>query len=165
MSISETGPGASGGAPWMKILLILSLAANLVVAGLYAGHVMNRDEPRRGADNQIRWIIKLVPEARRDFTKEHFRGIRDDVRAARMKRVDHMAAIVEAIRVQPYSADVLEVALQARRDGSQSRQTIVQKHLVSLLTEFSDAERAEFAANLEMYLQKLRDRQGERAGG
>ncbi|MEL7468089.1 MAG: periplasmic heavy metal sensor [Pseudomonadota bacterium] len=165
MSITETGSKRGGGPPWVKIVLILSLAANLVIAGLYAGHVMNRDEPKRGADNQIRWIIKLVPEARRDFTKEHFRKIRDDVRAARLKRVDHMAAIVDAIRVQPYTTDALEAALQARRDGSQSRQVIVQSHLVTLLNEFTDAERTEFADNLEMYLQKLRERQAERAGG
>ena len=158
MTDHSTEPQPSGGSRWPKLFLILSLVVNVVVIGLFAGHAMKPETSGRGADNQINWIIKLVPEERRDFTKQHFREIRDDVRAAYMQRGDHLAAIAAAIGKEPFSAEELEAALQARRDGSQQRQVLVQSQLVSLLTEFTPAERAEFAENLEGFLERLKER-------
>ena len=80
--MAEHSTEAAHPARWPKILLILSLVVNIVVIGLFAGHLMKPEQSGRGADNQINWIIRLVPETRRDFTKAHFRTIRDDVRAA-----------------------------------------------------------------------------------
>lgn len=158
--MSEQPEHTAQGARWPKMLLILSLAANVVIIGLFAGHLMKSEPSARGPDNQIRWIIRLVPEAQRDATKAHFREIRDDVRAAYMQRGDHLTLIADAIRVQPFSVEGLEAALQARRDGAQARQEIVQTHLVSLLESFSPAERAEFASNLDGFLAQLKERAG-----
>ena len=161
MNTSETGTADHpGGGRWLKIVLILSLAINVVVVGLYVGHLIRKEPPAQGANSQIRWIIKLVPEARRDFTKEHFRGIRDDLRAAGMKRGRHMDAIVAAIRTEPFSEEALQAALQARRDGSKLRQEMVQEQLVSLLAEFTADERAEFAENLDGFLARMKERSG-----
>ena len=157
--MTDTGTGTPArGARWPKLLLILSLAVNVVVIGLFAWHQMKREKSGRGADNQINWIIRLVPEAQRDATKAHFREIRDDVRAAYMQRSDHLTAIAQAIRAEPFTVEGLEAALQARRDGSQSRQVLVQSQLVTLLEGFSDAERAEFADNLDGFLARLKER-------
>ncbi len=158
--MSEQNTVSANPARWPKLLLIVSLAVNVIVIGLFAGHLMKPESASRGADNQIRWIIKLVPEARRDFTKEHFREIRDDVRSAYMQRGDHLNAIAAAIRVEPFSAEALEAALQARRDGSKQRQELVQSQLVTLLESFSPAERAEFASNLDGFLARLKERAG-----
>ncbi|MEM7211440.1 MAG: periplasmic heavy metal sensor [Pseudomonadota bacterium] len=150
----------TGGRRLTRILLILSLAVNVVVIGMFAGHMIQGDPSGGSSENQIRWIIKLVPEARRDDTREHFRTIRDDVRATYMQRGNHLTAIAAAIKAEPFSAEALELAMQTRRDGGSARQELVQQHLVSLLESFSDAERAEFAANLEGFLAKLRERSG-----
>ena len=158
--------GGAGTGRWLKLVLIVSLAINVIVVGLYAGHLIKPESTARGADNQIRWIIKLVPEARRDFTKEHFRGIRDDMRAASMKRGEHMDAIVAAIRAEQFSAEGLEQALQSRRDGSQTRKELVQRQLVTLLDAFTAEERAEFADNLDVYLAKMKEKRARnRSGG
>ena len=160
--MSEHGNLSSSaqGARWPKLLLILSLVLNVIVIGVFAGHLMKPKETGRGADNQINWIIRLVPEAQRDATKAHFREIRDEVRAAYMQRGDHLTAIAQAIRAEPFSVEGLEAALQTRRDGSQARQVIVQSQLVTLLEGFTDAERAEFANNLDGFLAKLKERAG-----
>ena len=154
-------PTPTRSARWPKVLLILSLVVNVIVIGLYAGHALKPEKSGRGADNQINWIIKLVPEERRDFTKEHFREIRDDVRSAYMQRGDHLTAIAAAIGKDPFSVEELESALQARRDGSQQRQVLVQSHLVSLLAEFTPAERAEFSENLSGFLARLKERSAQ----
>lgn len=143
---------------WPKILLILSLAVNVIVIGLFAGHTIQREPSVRGPERQINWIIKLVPEAQRDATKEHFREIRDDVRATYKQRGEHLLAIAAVIRSEPFETSALEAALQARRDGSQARQELVQSHLVELLEGFSPEERTEFAGNLEGFIERLRER-------
>ena len=145
-------------ARWPKILLILSLAINVIVIGLFAGYMIQREPKARGPERQINWIIKLVPESQRDATKEHFREIRDDVRATYVERGEHLQAIADTIRAEPFDPAALEAAMQARRDGSQERQELIQKHLVELLTEFSPEERAEFSSNLEGFLEKLKAR-------
>lgn len=147
-------------ARWPKVLLVLSLVVNVVVIGLFAGHMIKPDRHSSDADSQISWIIRLVPEARRDFTKQHFREIRDDVRAAYMQRGDHLTAIADAIGTKPFSQEMLSSALQTRRDGSQQRQELVQSHLVALLAEFTPEERAEFSSNLKGFLDRLKERSG-----
>ena len=82
MNTPDTGQIIRPGGRWLKSILILSLAINVVVVGLFVGHLIRKDPGGQGASSQIRWIIKLVPEDRRDFTKTHFRDIRDDLRAA-----------------------------------------------------------------------------------
>lgn len=145
---------------WVRVVLILSLAINVVVIGMFAGHMIQGDPRPSWSENQIRWIIRLVPEARRDDTKAHFREIRDEVRATFMQRGEHLAAIATAIKAEPFSADALGAAMAARRDGGTARQELVQGHLVALLESFSDAERAEFADNLEGFLARLKERSG-----
>lgn len=156
--MSESNAAATNPARWPKLLLLLSLAVNVIVIGLFAGYMMKPERSGRGPDNQIKWIIKLVPEARRDFTKEHFSEIRDEVRSAYMQRSDHLSAIVTAIRVEPFDREGLEAALQARRDGSKLRQKMVQSHMVTLLEAFTPAERIEFADNLDGFLARLKER-------
>ena len=158
MSDQSTDGGTVQRSRWPKILLIMSLAINVIVIGLFAGHMIQREPQVRGVDNQINWIIKLVPEARRDTTKAHFREIRDDVRATYMQRGEHLSAIATAIKSEPFETTGLAAALQARRDGSQARQELVQAHLVELLAGFTPEERAEFARNLEGFLERLRER-------
>lgn len=158
MSDQSNDGGTVHMARWPKILLIVSLAVNVIVIGLFAGHMIQREPQVRGADNQINWIIKLVPETRRDATKAHFREIRDDVRATYMQRGEHLTAIAAAIKTEPFETTGLQAALQARRDGSKARQELVQTHLVELLAGFTPEERAKFAENLEGFLERLRER-------
>lgn len=158
MSDQPTDGGGTRKARWPKILLIVSLAVNVIVIGLFAGHMIQSEPKSRGSERQINWIIKLVPEAQRDATKEHFREIRDEVRASYRQRGDHLMAIAAAIKAEPFDQAALEAALQVRRDGSAARQELVQSHLVELLAGFTAEERAEFAENMEGFLKRLRER-------
>lgn len=153
----------SGGCPrWIKLALIGSVAANVAIAGLFIGNSMRSKPGKQGVGNQIEWILRLVPDHRRDFTKEHFAVIRDDLRVSRQRRTEHLEDILATIRVEPFDPVALDEALETRRQtGSESR-AMVHGKLVELLTAFTPAERMEFATRLEERIARLRARRDSR---
>ena len=103
--------GSTAGCPrWAKFLLIGSLALNAAVIGLYIAQPM-KDRKGSGQNRQIEWILKLVPEDRRDFTKEIFASIRGDLRVLQDKRIEHFDQIISVIGTEPFMADDLSAAL------------------------------------------------------
>ena len=63
--MNENAAKGAGCPVWMKGLLVVSLVANMAIAGLYLGHMSQADRPKRGPNAQIDWILKFVPEERR----------------------------------------------------------------------------------------------------
>lgn len=141
---------------WVKIVLIASLGLNIAGLGVLAGHGMKDREG--GANRQVDWIIRLVPDERRDFAKAHFESRRDDMRKARRDRIALMNRITEVIRQEPFLPEELNSALQARRAASEARKRIVHDGLVSMLAEFNAAERATFTTRLEEQLARAQKR-------
>ncbi|MEM0990556.1 MAG: periplasmic heavy metal sensor [Pseudomonadota bacterium] len=144
---------------WMRALLIASLAVNAAIIGVIIGNKLNEPE-RRGAGQQISWILRMVPEERREFTRSHFGEVRDDLRNSSFDRIGHLERIVTVIRTEPFAAGELRAVLEVRRTSSTDRRVIVHERLVTLLEEFDPAERQVFADNLEMQLERLRRRRG-----
>lgn len=158
--MTETGVGTSkGGCPaWVKLLLAGSLMLNVLVIGVIAGHQMqDKDAPKSG-NRQVDWILRLVPEDRRDFTKAHFAEIREPLRSLRTERRQHLTQIVAAIRTEPFTPDPLTKVLTARRDAGAQTRTLVHERLVILMTEFTPEERAYFADGLEERITLLQRR-------
>lgn len=151
-------PQGRGCPAWAKILLIGSLALNVAVVGLYAGHAMKDGKDRASGNRQIEWILKLVPEDRRDFTKRHFADARNDLRALNGARLEQLDQIVSAIRNDPFDQAQLESALAGRRDTSLQRREIVHERLLSLMIAFEPEERQFFATGLEARLVTLKER-------
>ncbi|MEM1297830.1 MAG: periplasmic heavy metal sensor [Pseudomonadota bacterium] len=152
---------SQGGCPgWVKLLLVGSLMLNVLVIGVIAGHQM-RDKDDKSGNRQVDWILRLVPEDRRDFTKAHFRDIREPLKSLRTERRQHLTQIVTAIRTEPFTADNLNKILTARRDAGSETRSLVHDRLVVLITEFSPDERAYFAKGLE---ERIANMQRRRSG-
>ncbi|MEM9140118.1 MAG: hypothetical protein AAGB15_09830 [Pseudomonadota bacterium] len=143
---------------WMKATLVLSLAANIGIAGLFLGNQMKEKENAYGANRQIAWILKLVPDEQHDFTKAQFEARRDELRKAHTERDRHMDAIVRAIRAEPFSPEELNRAMRLRREAGDVRRVIVHKELLDVLVAFSRTDRALFADRLEERLDQMSDR-------
>ncbi|HET7409142.1 MAG TPA: periplasmic heavy metal sensor [Paracoccaceae bacterium] len=163
---SGTARSAVGGRPagcpgWMKLLLILSLAANLAVAGVIIGHsVRGGDEERRGPGRVIDWIVGMVPEERRAFAREQFAGVPDRVEAARAERITHLPAVVAAMQAEPFDPAALDAALDTMFSRQNSGRTILRERLIALLGELAPAERAAFAEHFRERLES-RDERGD----
>ena len=142
---------------WVKLLLILSLAANLAVAGVVIGHKFRGDHrpDRRGADRVTEWIINLVPEERQEFAREQLSDLPSRLESERAARMAHLPRIVAAMTAEPFDPATLDAALAAMSDRHILRQSVI-----SLLDALTPAERAEFAEN---FSRKLDSR--EKKGG
>ncbi len=155
--MSESGETVRRCPLWVKLVLVLSLVANMVVVGLYVGH-MSKPKRERGADRQISWILKFVPEAKRDAAEKLFDGKRDEIRKAYRDRSKNMELIVDAIRAEPFAPETLVAAMRDRRENSEKRRIIVEETLVELLSGFTAEERAHFAAEMEERLKASRSK-------
>ncbi len=159
---AENGAPARAGCPgWAKLLLIGSLALNVAVVGVFAGSMMNKSDKRGGAGNQIEWILKFVPENRRDFTKAHFKAMRSELKAAHQMRRENIEQILSAVRAEPFSVEALQSAMDSRLDTKINRNRLVQDGLVTLLEQFTQDERVEFAQKLEARIKKAQQRREE----
>ena len=156
--MSENGGTVRGCPAWVKVLLVLSLVANMVILGLYVGQ-MSKPKRERGAERQIGWIVKFVPEAKRDAAETLFDAKRDDIRKSYRERSKHLELIVEAIRAEPYAPETLIAAMRDRRENSNARRLIIEDTLVELLADFTPEERAHFAAQMEARMK------GRKGGG
>ena len=151
-----------GGCPrWMKLALIVSLMLNVAVIGIIAGHNMKDGARDPGVGNrQVEWILRLVPEDRRDFTKAHFAEVREPLKSLRTERREKLDEIITAVRADPFLPSELESVLEDRRTASFETRTLVHQRLVELMAVFSPEERAIFAERLEERVSSWRQARG-----
>lgn len=148
---------------WLRILLFVSLAANLLVVGLVVGLAFHRDDDNKRRHpprpDQIGGPLThaLSPEDRREIG----RAIWQEYRADRPNRDSFRAeydAVLDALRSVPFDRTVVEQSLQRQIDFATQRQRIGQRILLERLTTMSDDERAAFADRLEEGMRRWNER-------
>jgi uncharacterized membrane protein len=128
---------------WMKLLLVVSLTANLAVAGLYLGHRLKG--PRDPEDRRVSWVYRVLPEARHDEARAMFAANRGELEAQLEQMQGVHQHIADAIAAEPFDEQALLAAFAARRDQVVKMHATVQGQLVSILEQLTPEERAEVA--------------------
>ena len=147
---------------WMKLLLILSLTANLLVIGVIAGYELRGDGQRGGGtDRAVGWILEMVPEARRGMAEAHFAAVRAEIDTAGGDRAALMDGVLAAIRAEPYDPAAVQAAMAAYGDSRSERWEVLRERMASLLARLSPEERAAFAANFEERMNRWRERRSD----
>ena len=155
--MSADAPVRTRSPGWMKLLLILSLTANLLVIGVIAGYEL-RGEDRRGGDRAIGWILEMVPEERRDMAEAHFAEARAAMDAAGGERAALMDAVLAAIRAEPYQPAAVQTAMAAYGDSRSQRWQVLRERMATLLARLTPDERATFADRFEERMNRWRER-------
>lgn len=156
---------------WLRILLLVSLGLNLLVAGAIIGHALRDDRHGRvpRVDRmEAPMTYALSPEDRREIGK----ALRREYRKNRPSRQEIMAqyqGVVAALRADPFDPARVEEAFANQRAAAQSRMQLGQTLLLQRLTEMSAADRQAFADRLEEGLKRgphVRDgKPGGKPGG
>ncbi|HMO09534.1 MAG TPA: periplasmic heavy metal sensor [Paracoccaceae bacterium] len=155
---------------WMRVLLVVSLALNLAVAGLVAGAMLrgpwSGDGPRAVSvrDPGLGPYAAALSEEDRSVLRRALRARLPDLRAARAGFQADMQAVLGALRAEPFDPE----ALRAAMDRSSARLTetvaIGQAMVFDRIAALGPAERRAFADRLEAALdrplRRLRDRDG-----
>ena len=149
----------------VKILLGLSLALNLLVLGLVAGTAWRQGHgPRdRGAHAYAAPYVMALP---RETRRALMRDLRSDhPRLDRAARRDSYAAMVAALRAEPFDPATLESVLRDQRDTAIAVQQDAQARWLGIVSRMDAAGRAAYATRLEEVLARGPNRRRRDGGG
>ena len=155
-----SGTGAEQPRTWrgIRIVLFVSLALNLAVAGLVLGavasHRFGRDDHPSRLDRAGGPLTEALSAAdRRAIAK----ALRQAAREERPTRADIRAeyqAVIAALRARPYDAEALREAVERQSQGLKRRVDLGREILLHRLAGMSDDERAAFAGRLEAVIER-----------
>ncbi|GAA6206909.1 hypothetical protein NBRC116601_02020 [Cognatishimia sp. WU-CL00825] len=141
----------------IRVLLIGSLALNLIVAGLVGGAMLGNkrvgDRPPRDVDFMGAYTRALPNEDRRILGK----ALRDHHRAAGLSRDavrNNLKETLQALRATPFDPDKVAALLEAQSSVAFERREFAQDLLLQRLTAMSDQERQLVADRFEDALTK-----------
>jgi uncharacterized membrane protein len=153
--------------PWVRGLLVVSLAFNLLVIGVigswalrhggtHGGHHPSRLDMAGGPLTRA-----LSAEDRREIGQKMRDAYRDGgrTRAAQSAGFD---ALVADLRAVPFDTAVVAERMSQQREGFRERLELGQRLLLEHLSAMSDAERAAYADRLQARIDDYRTKRADR---
>lgn len=148
----------------LRLALMVSLALNLLLAGLLAGGALRAwQAPAHPAMAEMRALWHVLPGETRHALRSEFRtraraghGIREQAASP--------PALPELLRAEPFDADAFVVALANVRDHRAERAERAEQALAQHLAALAATERAAIAERLEERLERRARRDRPRAG-
>ena len=161
--MSETPPPAPRPRRWVKVVLVISLAVNLAVAGLLLGAWLRhdgphgRDGPRGERDRVVRDLgfgpyARAVPREAREGLRGAVEAHRGTLRENRQALRSAFEETLETLRAEPFDRAAMGAQMQAQREAIRANQEIGHEVLLDALAAMSPEERAAFADRLERRL-------------
>ena len=131
------------------VILLVSLAINLVLIGLFAGSMLNRtphDRPpaRHGG---LAERADVSPEVRR-AVGDALRSARSAAPEARQRNVDARSALYGVLTADVFDPNAARAAFGVMRDAETAFQMETQESLIQAMSEMSAVERASIARRL-----------------
>lgn len=160
---AEAAPVAVRKAPtWMKLLLAASLAVNFGIVGVVTGAALkfHRSGDMMAGPRDIAfgpYTEALTRDQRKGLFKD-LSGREAGLRELRREIETDMQLVLGALRATPFNAEAFRSALDQQNSRLTARVAEGRKGLVEVVTMMSDAERADFASNLERRLKDRRRR-------
>lgn len=138
---------------WMRVVLVASLAVNLLIVGMIVGTVASGGGPGQGRDalreaSGSPFVRALDPKDRRGV----MRGMVSERRALRESRETLRArfdALLVALRAETFDAAAVEQLLEDQRRAVQARNKVGEKVILNRVSAMSVEERRAYADRLE----------------
>lgn len=133
---------------WAKLVMVVSLSANLVVAGLVVGDLLRGEPARPGGDWLERRILGSLPEGRREAAQAVFAERAAEIaelRAMRDSLRDEAAQLLEA---EPYDAGALLAVFDKRQLASSAMFALYYERVAELAKSLTPEERKLLADGL-----------------
>lgn len=142
-------PPAAAAPRWMRVLLVVSLALNLLVAGLLLGDALAGGHGPRPAGLALGPIARALDEDDRRAILLSLRGHPNLRPLGQGERDRGLREIAGAVRAEPFDPDRLRAALSAQSDRVIQAQDAVRDALLARLAAMPPEERTAFAGRLE----------------
>lgn len=160
MTESPNTPEAPRMKPWLRVLLIASLAVNFLIVGIVAGAVLLHDDDDRRRPPRLDSFGGPLTGAlefddRKAIGKDLRRMYREGGGASREELRKEFDGIVSDLRRVPFDPDAVRERMKHQRDNMSRRLELGQELLLERLTQMSDADRADYADRVQGGLKKL----------
>ncbi|MGQ0565526.1 MAG: periplasmic heavy metal sensor [Gemmobacter sp.] len=166
MDDRATGAAAVASPRWMRMLLVVSLALNLLVAGALLG-VALRGGPSPVAVRDLGFgpfAAALSPEDRAALRQAWMTRSGGSEGGRRAMRAD-MRALLDILRAEPFDAEALRAHLEKGAERTGRRLELGLSLIAERVTGLSPAERLAFADRLERELRRGPHRRDARRDG
>ncbi|MCE6957821.1 periplasmic heavy metal sensor [Cereibacter sphaeroides] len=159
-------PASAPRAPlWMKIALAVSVALNLAVVGMAGGAAwrFHSDGGPRGPVRDLGFgpFSEALAPADRSALRQKFFDSRGDFREARREMRADFAAMLAALRAEPFDAAALQAVLDRQRVRGAEMAEVGSRLLGERIAGMTPEERRAFADRLENNLTR-RGHHGDR---
>ena len=157
-------PAPAASPRWMRVLLVVSLALNLLIAGAVVGLALRGGPPSDGGRDVGfgPFAAALSPEDRSALRRDFIARTLADGTSRRDRRED-MRALLGALRAEPFDANALQDAMTRLSERMSGRLDLGLSLIRERISGMADAERQAFADRLEREMR--RSRRGAAAGG
>lgn len=137
---------------WTKLVLILSLALNLLFLGAIGGAIL-RDGPH-GRNAMLRELnlgplTEAFSEGDRAALRRAFMGKEPNLRAERREMQGDMTAMLDLLRAPSFQRDDLARILARQVERTERRLGLAQGLVLDLIAEMTPEARSRFADRLE----------------
>ncbi|SLN13589.1 hypothetical protein ROJ8625_00413 [Roseivivax jejudonensis] len=160
---------SESGRRWLWPVLFVSLAANLLIAGIVLGAVLRDGQPQRdgraGAGSSFPYYRALDEDQRAMMRREFraaLRDARDDDTASgedrRVRFVEGYRQAAEVLRASPLDRAALTQILDAQARAAEMRRDRGQAILLDVLANMSAEERAAYADRLVTEIRRFEDK-------
>jgi uncharacterized membrane protein len=147
-----TAPQGAGRRRWLMPLLVVSLALNLLVAGLVGGAMLRgRVDPAHaiGADGAFGTWSRAFSDEDGAALRAALRAERGTLRSNWRAEGQDRAAFVAALRADPPDLDRLAAIMARMGARATDRTTLAHRLLMARIADMSPAARRDFADRLE----------------
>lgn len=152
MSDGSTPKPRSRTPRWIWPVLVLSLGANLAMAGIVAGRAMRSADVDPELGRYYSRVLSALPEERRPAARAVLLAEGSPLEARqefRGKLMNATEAVSRALTAEPFDADALRGALAARMDVFRTRFTGRQERMIALAETLSMEERGLLAEEMQ----------------
>ncbi len=137
-------------ARWVKLLLAVSLAINLGIAGLFAGAALraphNHAAPE--APEGIAIIARALPVKYQRQLRQSLRDHREDLRIDRAELTGLRNRLVRALRAKPFDIAAVDAVFQDQRAMLDAILATGHAEILKQIEQMSAADRKRFIRNL-----------------
>lgn len=159
--MTQAAPPKAKGSKLIKIVLVISLAFNLLFIGLVAGTMARFGGPggpgARGAEGGPSLGAALYRALPREERRALRQGILADHRDRLAEERDNTGlaeSVLSALRADPFDPDQLAGFAQAQIERRHARGKAVQEAWLRRITDMTTEERADYASRLEEILSR-----------
>ncbi|GAW36042.1 hypothetical protein RA2_03110 [Roseovarius sp. A-2] len=151
-----------GTGSWMRLLLVVSLAANLAVVGVVAGWALRHGGHHGHHPSRLDMaggpLTRALSDEDRREIGQRMRQVWRETRSDQADIGTSFDALVSDLRAVPFDPARVTRRMQQHREGFAARFAMGQEVLLDHLAAMSDADRAAYADRLEKRIREYRER-------